>query len=64
MPKDLREERKEIFEETKRLYTTNKQLVDSVTFSKEKHIEFAVYCSPRDTKNYDVFKQILSSICK
>lgn len=35
MPKDLREERKEIFEETKRLYTTDKRLVDSVTFSKE-----------------------------
>lgn len=29
-----------------------------------KTIEFAVYCPPRDTKNYDVFKRTLSSICK
>ena len=29
-----------------------------------KAIEFAVYCPPRDTRNYDVFKRTLSSICK
>lgn len=29
-----------------------------------KIIEFAVYCPPRDTKNYDVFKRTLSSICQ
>lgn len=29
-----------------------------------KVVEFAVYCSPRDTKNYDAFKRILSPICK
>lgn len=29
-----------------------------------KAIEFSVYCPPNNTKNYDVFKQILSPICK
>ena len=29
-----------------------------------KAIEFAVYCPPRDTKNYDAFKRILSPLCK
>lgn len=35
MNNDARVERVEIFEETKRLYTTEKRLVDSVTFSKQ-----------------------------
>lgn len=29
-----------------------------------KTIEFAVYCSPKETKNYDIFKRTLSSLCK
>lgn len=29
-----------------------------------KVIEFAVYCPPRDTKNYDTFKSVLASMCK
>lgn len=27
-------------------------------------VEFAVYCPPRDTKNFDVFRRILDPICK
>lgn len=32
MSKDLREERRELFEETKRIYSTDKRLVDSISF--------------------------------
>lgn len=35
MYKDLREERVEIFEETKRLYDTNRRLADSIVFSRQ-----------------------------
>lgn len=35
MYKDLREERVEIFEDTKRLYQTNKKLMDSIDFSRQ-----------------------------
>ena len=27
-----------------------------------KHVEFAVYCSPKDTTNYDVFKRVLDPV--
>lgn len=27
-------------------------------------IEFAVYCTPRETRNYDAFKRILAPLCK
>lgn len=41
MYKDAREERKEIFENTKKLYKSNKRLIDSIESSKERQIIIA-----------------------
>ncbi len=57
----------DVFEDTKQWYETDKNLKQAVANSIRntvvfKVIEFAIYCTERDTKNYFAFYNLLSKL--
>ena len=40
------------------------QLLKILEMDAFKNIEFAVYCSPRDDRNFKIFEQVLKPYCK